>query len=134
MCFPEFYSILIKKSVPSLPHMHLQTTTSMKSIFNIFEKNENIITISTYLINLSHCFFFHNSNNCFLGSLLQSPVFILRFISGIFFIYLYASFSFVSHPLLHCSTTMYLHCISYFFLYPHTSSQAFKTTFLKTFP
>ena len=96
---------------------------------NFSDKSANIVRISPMLINLSLCFFLHSSSNCFLGSFLQSPVFIFGFFSVIFFISLYVSFfSYISSftPLFH-HHVFTLHFL--FLLYSHTSSQTCSTPF-----
>ena len=85
MCFPEFCSIILIKIKCSIISSHAPFSNNICTFYlNLFDKSENIIRISIHLINLSHRFFFHSSSNCFMGSFLQSPVFILCFFSMIF--------------------------------------------------
>ena len=91
------------------------------------DQPENIIRISTYLIDPSHLFLFHGSSHCFL----QSPVFIFDFFS-IIFCHCFMCFSFPLYPILFPLIHHYVSTLHFmYFIYPHTSSQAISTPSLK---
>ena len=55
MCFPEFCSILLIKIKCSIISSHASTSNNICTFHHhFFDKSENIISISTYLINLSY--------------------------------------------------------------------------------
>ena len=114
MCFPEYCSILLITIVCSIISLHAPSPTT--SVLYIFIFLTSLKTSLGFLPNsfISHRFFFHSSFNCFLGIFPQSPNFMFCFFSGMFSFLYMLLFSFVFHPLPHCSTTMCLHWISCF--------------------
>ena len=115
MCFPEFCSFLLTKLKRSILSSNEPSSKNICAFYpHFFDKSGNIITIYTYLINLSHRFFFYSPSNCFLGSFLQSPLFNLCSYSGIICHFFTCFFFICISSIPHISTTMYIHYIPCF--------------------
>ena len=131
MCFQEFCSILCIKMKCSIISLHAPSSNNICAFYlHFFDTSENIITISPYLINLSHRFFFHASCNCFLGSFFNL-LYSFCFFSGIFFHFFICFFFLLCLILYPTVPPPHIYITFPVFLYPHYYLQAFSTPYLK---